>query len=154
MTRPTRELIEALRTTARRLDQGAHYQWTHMGSCNCGHLAQTLTKLTRAQLHAFALEKAGDWGEQAIEYCPSSNYPIDVVLAAMFDAGLSRSDIVELERLSSPRVLARLPEGSRTLVRSDRSHVVLYMRAFADLLEEELPREPETIAAKALDRVA
>ncbi len=41
------DLIEALRRTAARLATGAEYRWTHMGSCNCGHLAQTVTELCR-----------------------------------------------------------------------------------------------------------
>ena len=59
------DLIAALRSTARRLEGGARYRWTHMGSCNCGHLAQTLTRLPREEIHRLALERAGDWGEQA-----------------------------------------------------------------------------------------
>ncbi|WP_243635867.1 hypothetical protein [Hymenobacter edaphi] len=41
-------VIEALRTTAQRLSTQAPYQWGHMGSCNCGHLAQTITRLSKA----------------------------------------------------------------------------------------------------------
>ena len=47
MARPSRRLIDALRATARRLEDGARYEWGHMGRCNCGHLAQTLTTYTR-----------------------------------------------------------------------------------------------------------
>ena len=86
-----------------------------MGSCNCGHLAQTLTRLPKEEIHRMALERAGDWGEQAREYCSTSGFPMDHVLAVLFDAGLSRDDIWHFERLSDPRVLRRLPLGERHL---------------------------------------
>ena len=136
MSRPGPDLIAALRATARRLEAGARYRWTHMGSCNCGHLAQTLTRLPREAIHRLALERAGDWGEQAREYCPSSGYPMDHMLAVMLDAGLSRDDIWHLERLSDPEVLRRLPAGERHLDQRRREDVVIYLRIWADLLED------------------
>ncbi len=60
MTQASPELVAALRATARRLEQGASYCWTHMGSCNCGQLAQTLTRLPKEEIHRLALERAGD----------------------------------------------------------------------------------------------
>ena len=145
------DLIEALRRTASRLAAGADYRWTHMGSCNCGHLAQTVTRLPKEEIHRLALEKAGNWGEQAREYreyrppggikggeyCPTSGYPIDHVLTALFELGLDRDDIWHLERLSDPDVLRRLPLGERDLDCRDREDTVLYMRTWADLLEDE-----------------
>jgi hypothetical protein len=44
------ELIEALRETARRLKNGAHYAWGHHGSCNCGNLLQTVTDLSAREI--------------------------------------------------------------------------------------------------------
>lgn len=134
----TTELVVALRATARRLEDGATYQWTHMGACNCGNLAQTLTRVDRAELHRLALQRAGDWSEQSVEYCPTSGLPIDDVITTMLDAGLELRDLGELERLSAPDVLARIPLEHRPLDRRERAHVVLYMRAWADLLDERL----------------
>lgn len=140
MATATLALVQALRTTADRLARGATYQWTHMGACNCGHLAQTLTHLDRAELHALALMRAGDWGEQAIDHCPTSGLPIDDVIGVMLDAGMELRDIGELERLAAPEIVARLPHGERELDRRDRADVVRYLRAWADLLEERLER--------------
>lgn len=134
MAQPTLALIRALRKAAARLASGSTYQWGHMGSCNCGHLAQELTSLDKATIHQSALERAGDWGQQAIDYCPDSGFPLDHILTTMFDAGLDRHDINELERLSNPEVLARLP--GRDLKRNNRADAVDYMQAMADLLEE------------------
>ena len=129
-------LAYALRTTATRLEEGAYYQWTNQGACNCGHLAQTLTTKSRAEIHSMALEKAGDWAEHVVDYCPTSRYPIDHVISTMLEAGLTRSDLSDLERLRSNAVRVRLPEGRRNLDYRRREDVVLYMRTWADLLEE------------------
>ena len=43
--------MRALRATADRLAApDARYEWGHMGGCNCGHLAQTVTTLSRAEI--------------------------------------------------------------------------------------------------------
>ncbi len=136
MTRPHPDLVEALRTTARRVEQGAEYRWTHMGSCNCGHLAQTVTRLPAQEIHRLALERAGDWGEQAREYCPTIGYPMDHIVACLLDLGLTDDDLWHLERLSSPEVLRRLPIGERDLDHRRREDYVRYLRVWADLLEE------------------
>lgn len=171
MARPTLRLIEALRVTATRLeDASTEYRWAHMGACNCGQLAQTITDIPRAEIHRRALERAGDWGEQAVasaecreatrgvatkagggrggaappeevEHCPTSGLPIDHVLDAMLDVGLELGDVTRLERLSDRRVLGRFPVEERRLSFRKREDVVRYMRAWADLLDEERARE-------------
>jgi hypothetical protein len=136
MARPTPSLISALRLTADRLEGDVDYQWGHMGCCNCGHLAQTLTKLSRAEIHSAALERAGDWGQQVVDYCPQSGYPLDHIIEKMLEVGLERCDIDQLERLDDPEVLDRIPADRRPLRRNHRDDAVLYMRTMADLLEE------------------
>jgi hypothetical protein len=148
MARASWELVTALRTTAARLQSGARYAWTHMGACNCGHLAQTLTARSADELRRIALEKRGEWAEQALEWCPGSGYPIDHVIATMLAIGLERRDIAELEKLANPEVLRRLPLAMRrSLSYRERDHVVAYLHAFADLLEEALP-DPPALAAE------
>jgi hypothetical protein len=138
MGRANVELIRALRATAARLQLGAPYRWTHMGACNCGHLAQTVTHLDAEDIRRYALERAGEWAEQVLEFCPASGYPMDAILAALFDLGLTHQDLAHLEKLTSPEVLHRLPLERSRLSYRERDHVVLYMKTFADLLEEEL----------------
>ncbi len=145
MARPTFELVDALRKTALRLEQGVRYQWSHFASCNCGNLVQTVTSLTPREIYEAAFARSGDWGEQALEFCPSSGYPIDFIFERMFALGLERDDMRHLERLSDAQVLRRL--GPRTLRHNRREDVVSYMRAWADLLEESLP-EPVALAAE------
>ena len=109
-----------------------------MGSCICGHLAQTVTGRSGAEIHRIAVEKAGDWGEHAVDHCPASGYPIDHVLDRMLEVGLELSDVEHLERLSDPAVLRRFPVEERALSHRDRADVVRYMDAWADLLEAKL----------------
>ena len=134
-----KDLAVALRQTAARIRAGETYRWTHQGSCNCGHLAQTLTQRTRAEIHAAAVQKAGDWREHTIDYCPTSGLPIDHILGEMLDAGLTLSDIEHLERLSDRKVLETLPVGERHLDFRERDDVVRYMEAWADLLAPPAP---------------
>jgi hypothetical protein len=142
MARANRELIVALRATAAKLQAGAVYRWTHMGACNCGHLAQTITQLSASDIRRYAHERAGEWAEQGLDFCPTSGYPMDAVLSSLFEIGLSADDLRQLERLTHPEVVRRLPlELRKELSYRERDHVVLYMRTFADLLEEQLPAQ-------------
>ncbi|MEZ4383465.1 MAG: hypothetical protein R3A79_19200 [Nannocystaceae bacterium] len=134
MARPLVELITALRVTAERLRAGARYQWGHYGECNCGHLARTLLGVDAAELHRFGQQREGDWRSHAREYCDTSGYRIDHVIRQMLAAGLDLDDIIHLENLSDPRVLAALPGGPRYLARNDREDAILYLESWAELL--------------------
>lgn len=139
LTTPNLKLIDALRETAKRLESGADYNWCHMGRCNCGHLAQTITKFSPAEIHEMALLKAGDWSTQSVEHCTSTGYTIDHIIDTMLSLGLTRQDIVNLERLGDQRVLYRIPLERRSVMNhKSRTDVVLYMNTMAEMLEEEL----------------
>ncbi|MVN75469.1 hypothetical protein GO988_03945 [Hymenobacter sp. HMF4947] len=132
-------LIQALRDTARRLASEAPYQWGHMGSCNCGHLAQTITHLTKAEIHTRALQRYGDWERQLVDYCPTSGLPFDQTIDEMLDLGFSREDLTHLEKLGDPTVRAAIPFERRNALRhNQRNDVVLYIHTWADLLEQRL----------------
>jgi hypothetical protein len=135
------EIIQALRQTAKRLAEGAPYAWSHMGSCNCGHLAQTLTKYSKAEIHCKALEKAGDWAEHIEAYCPSSGYTIDHIIDTMLETGFTRQDLIQLERLSDKKILERFPPSERPLDYRKRENLILYLQIWADMLEEVLAEE-------------
>ena len=145
MARANPELISALRRTAQRLATDVSYQWGHMGMCNCGHLAQAITGLPGAEIHASALIREGDWEQQANDYCPTSGNIIDVVLAAMFDLGLTRADVRNLEKLADLEVLRR---AGRHLRFNNRDDVVRYMNAWADLLEQSCSTGTPACAAQ------
>ena len=63
-------LMEALKKTIQRLrEDKSTYQWGHLGSCNCGHLAQTVTHLSKDEIHELAIRSLGeDWSEKALDY--------------------------------------------------------------------------------------
>jgi len=143
MARANAELIGALRRTAERLSGDVSYQWGHMGMCNCGHLAQSITGLASAEIHQSALIREGDWEQQARDYCPTSGHLIDVVLAAMFDLGLTPDDVRYLEKLSDPAVIHRI---GRYLRFNSREDVILYMKTWAAMLEAAVP-QPECVFA-------
>lgn len=133
------KLIDALRITAQKLAEGGNYQWGHMGSCNCGNLAQELTQLTKAEIHQFAMQGRGDWREQVEEYCPTSGLNIDLLIADLLNHGLSVSDLQDLEWLSDQRILRKIPLERRDKMRHNvREDVVLYMNTWANMLEEQL----------------
>jgi hypothetical protein len=138
MARPTLELVAALRTTAARLETDVSYRWSHYGECNCGHLAQTITKLSPREIYDAAFQRPGDWGEQAAEHCGTTGYPLDFILEQMLALGLDREDIRHLERLSDARVLAFVGASTTGLAHNRREDVVRYMRGMAAWLEARL----------------
>lgn len=139
MAKPNPELIYALRNAAQKLQDSQNYQWGHMGSCNCGYLVQEVTKLSKADIHEYAMRtRGGDWSEQALDFCPTSGYLMDQVISYMLDAGMDIADFKHLERLSDKEVLQKLPLEERYLRHNYKKDVVKYMNAWAELLEEKL----------------
>ncbi len=131
-------LILALRCTAEKLQKGATYHWGHMGACNCGNLAQELVEVSKAEIHAWALEsREGDWSEQTAEYCPTSQLPLDLLIRKMLEKGLQLENLKHLEKLSDPWVLAQLPQGDRELHYHRKADVIRYLNAWANALEQK-----------------
>lgn len=146
MATPTPILIEALRKAVRQLESNADYQWGHMGCCNCGHLAQTLLKLHKNEIHQAAMGRMGDWSDQLNDYCPTSGYLLDSMIDGILAHGLTRDDLAKLERLSDKEIVART--GERYLVHNRREHVILYMKAWVRLLEERWADDQVTLLEK------
>lgn len=130
------KIISALRKTAAELEKGNRYEWGHMGSCNCGNLAQTITNFSRAEIQKYALEKRGDWTNQLLDYCPTSGYPMDMIIERMLDFGFSQLDLRNLEWLSDDKILAKM--NVTFLNRNLKSDTILYFKTWADLLENEI----------------
>ena len=61
MAYPNRALILALEATHAKLKTSPLYAWGHLGACNCGHLAQVVTRKSAAEIHRLAVRRAGDW---------------------------------------------------------------------------------------------
>ena len=131
-------LIEALRETAARLRNGAHYAWGNHGACNCGNLAQVVTKLSKEEILAYAHTGIGEWSELAEDYCGITNAPAGLLISKLQEIGLTPTDIHNLEYLEDKNVLQHLPGGFRWLQRNVREDVIVYFETFAGLLEEQL----------------
>lgn len=139
-------LIAAIERTASKLKQGGAYQWGHMGACNCGNLAQELTPFSKAEIHQYAMQRHGDWNEQLIDYCPTSGYPIDLIVTKMLEFGLSLDDLAHLERLSDPQILAQMSQEKRnSLNKNSRADVIFYLSSWANLLREKWITENPTL---------
>ena len=151
MAKPTLELIEALRQTANNLKNGAHYAWGNHGACNCGNLLQTVAKLSKEEILTYAHAGIGEWTELAVDFCPISNAPIDLLLKKLQEIGLTPTDIHHLEYLDDRTILNQLPGGFRWLKRNQREDVIAYFETFALILEESflaqirIPYPPEAI---------
>ncbi len=157
MTQSTPELIDALRATAERLQTGAHYEWGHMGRCNCGHLVQTLTSMSDREIVEavdFALD---EWSEHARDYCSGSGHKVESLFLTLQANGFDYQDVINLENLTDERVLQRLAHQRDMphchLRRNCVSDVIAYMLTLADLLQEAQPRNGATDHVAA-DRAA
>lgn len=153
MANPTPILIAALEKTILNLSKGASYQWGHMGACNCGNLAQELTHLTKGEIHAYAMQRHGDWSEQILEFCPTSGYPVDLMIQKMLDAGLSLEDLANLERLSDPEILGTMPKEKRdSITKNSKEDLIYYLQNWAKLLREKWVIENPLIPHEILEK--
>jgi len=152
MAKVSVELTKALRNTAKKLEESENYQWGHMGSCNCGFLAQEISHLNKAEIHSYAMQKHGDWNEQLNDYCPTSGLHMDDLITHMLNFGLDTTDLKNLEKLSDKKVLSALPKNRRYLQHNRKQDVVIYLKTWASLMEEDLVAdvkipEPEKVLA-------
>jgi len=139
------ELIEALRKTARNLKKGKQYEWGHMGRCNCGNLAQVVTSLDANRIHREAMQTSGDWSEHLNDYCPTSGLPFDDIISDLIAFGFDRQDLINLERLADRHILQNIPK-ERSLNHNNPNDVIMYLKSWADILEQEwLSRQPQPI---------
>ena len=141
MAYPNKELIEALRNTAARLREGAHYAWGNHGACNCGNLLQSITTLTKKEILQYAHTGIGEWTELAEEYCGETGAPVSLLIRKLEDAGLTPTDIHNIEYLEDRDVMKDLPGGFRWLKKNVREDVILYFETFAWLMEERMQKQ-------------
>ncbi len=150
MAKANIQLIQALRNTAKNLEDSDQYQWGHMGSCNCGFLAQEISNLSKEQIHSGAMQKYGDWNDQLNDYCPTSGMLMDDLISQMLSVGLDTDDLKHLEKLSDTKVLRRLPASDRHLSQNKKTDVIKYMKAWIDLMEEQLTNSIDVPQPKSI----
>lgn len=145
MAHPNLALTGALRQAAVNLREGAHYAWGHHGSCNCGHVLQVVTHLSKEEILKQAHTGIGEWTEIAESYCGVTSAPADLLVSKLEAIGLTPTDVHCLEYLQDREVLAVLPGGFRWLQKNRREDVIEYFETFAQLLEDKIPiPRPET----------
>jgi hypothetical protein len=135
MAYPSQQLINALRETAARLRNGAHYAWGNHGACNCGNLMQVVGNMSKEEILRYAHTGPGEWTELAEESCSVTQAPFQLLIRKLEEIGLTPSDIHNLEYLEDREVLEQLPGGFRWLSRNQREDVILYFETFANILE-------------------
>ena len=140
MAYPNLTLIGALRQAAQNLRSGAPYAWGNHGACNCGHVLQVVTHLSRQEILKYAHTGIGEWTEIAEEYCGVTNAPAQLMVSKLEAIGLTPTDIHCLEYLKDKSVLECLPGGFRWLQKNVREDVIVYFETFAQLLEDQLLR--------------
>lgn len=138
MAYPNTILIDALRKAAAQLRNGAYYEWGNHGACNCGHLLQVVTFLSKKEIQHYALSMEGEWTEIAEAWCPVTDAPVNLLMSKLEGIGLTPSDIHHLEYLSNTEVLNHLPGGFRWLARNQREDVILYFDTMASILEDKM----------------
>lgn len=80
----------------------------------------------------------GAWEPEDLGMCSVSELNMTQVFAELAAWGLDARDVESLERLDDPEVRRRLDTHTVDFLRSDRTNVILYLRAWADVLEERL----------------
>lgn len=150
MAHPNIKLIEALREAAHNLRNGADYAWGNHGSCNCGHILQVVTHLTKREILEHAQTVFGEWTEIVEDYCGVSNAPAYLLVSKLEKLGLTPTDIHNLEYLEDRNVLENLPGGFRWLKRNVREDVIVYFETMAEMLEEELLKKIELPEVKEI----
>jgi hypothetical protein len=131
-------LIDGLRQAAANLRSGHFYAWGHHGACNCGHLLQVITRLSKEEIQTYAHTATGEWTELVEESCEVTGIPLGLLITELRSLGLTNTDIHNLEYLTDRKVLNNLPGGFRWLKRNQREDVIVYFETFADLLEDSI----------------
>lgn len=159
----------------------ASHESCNCGVVACALLG-TSAKDLEARLDAVASKRRNrSWTDLVGQHCPVVGMPTEDVFRQLFEAGLTAKDICNLEYLDDPKVLERLTETrpAATHVRSswfglrkqvvtvpaseskleveydDEDHVVLYLRAWADLLAEEDAKDvPDTATSHVATSLA
>ena len=141
------ELTAALNKAIEQLESGAHYEWGHVGHCNCGHLVQAAFGHTPKSIYRAFGEQLGEWSEHGNLRCELSEWSVDEILESLRAIGFERQDVMHLENLSDPKILRRLPPELRYLERNRREHLILYLKTMRDLLEGTEPGGPTLVAS-------
>ena len=134
------------------------YEWNDRTRCNCGAVARQILQTNAAGLKQ-ALPPIYDrgaflptWREMTQTYCADSALPRNEVFARLLAAGLRIDDFSHLEDLSHSQIVSRMAPYRKTklpMIKSRKSDVIAYLRAWALGIEEFREKTPQIKAARA-----
>lgn len=107
------KLIEALRQSAKALEtETIYYEWTEPACCSCGVLFCALLDISEHALEMRLPTRIGhagtNWTTTVGQHCTVTGKPVHELFQQLMAFGLTAQDIVQLEYLENPRVLARM----------------------------------------------
>src|SRR5277367_4518024 len=108
-------LSDKLRTVAEKLEAGTlEFDWMNRSKCCCGVVAQMLLGKSSEEIGQMmpvgTQGTVASWKNIVNRTCPITGRPTESIFAQLYDAGLTRDDIIHLEYLSDPAVLALCPK--------------------------------------------
>jgi hypothetical protein len=150
--------IEALQKTIYNLENDVYeYNWTNCNSCNCGVLARTLlngknvfesgfddSPITKSDFEAFSEEA----------FCMTTNLPLPEVFAVLKQTGFTFKEVDELENLSNEKIRNNLGwEINSKLNRSEKTSVILYLKEWVKMLQENEPKAKFVTYSKIIQNI-
>jgi len=134
------------------------YDWNDRSRCNCGIVARQVMQTSAPKLKKLLPPIYEDgtfyptWSSMADKYCSETGLSKNEVFRGLFSAGLKYSDFAHLEELSHPEILERIiphRTGKKPICRSNKSDVILYLRAWAWGIEEFHDQNSKLLSATA-----
>lgn len=134
----TRELIDAFRVTADRIESGEYkFNWYNSNNCWCGCLAQTVLNINDVELHKLKKQQnydGGVWTDTASNRCSTTGLPLHDVLLALYKIGIiTKKDVDEIEHIGRNAA----DDGGF----DNEENGIKWMRDKADQLEKQLLNE-------------
>lgn len=127
-------LLQAADYIEQHLDE---YEWSSTIDCQCGILAQVVLGQKLGELDEYARasvsweELLEDWIGSPI--CTTTGLSITQIVEALYNAGFTKQELIDLEDLNSKEVLNVLEKGTTPCEAKD---AVLYLRTWAALLAD------------------
>ena len=155
MAYPNPELIDALRTTADKIESGEwDNNWGTPGQCNCGLLARSVlgeplnfdVAMGSWNYTLQDVRKGSNWTYET-PVCQSTGLTLAEIADILNGIGLKDEDLAQLEYLENEAIIEAM--DPLVLDYHKDEHVVEYLRTWADLLEEVQPLADEREADEA-----
>ena len=118
------------------------YLWKEQPSCNCGIIAQCVSILPREidglQTALIGKTDLFTWSNYIEFHCTSTGEPLHYIFEKLFEIGLTKEDICDLEYLRNKDILKRanIDIYSQYPYYEDKTNLIKYIAAWIAILEE------------------